>query len=182
MKTLVLHPADRSTDFLKTIYKDKGYTIITDWKIKKSDLMEQIKNHDRIMMMGHGCPWGLLGYTNIFMSKDFVELLRTKDCVCIWCNADQYVEREGIKGFYTGMFISDVSEAGCRQIITTQDKVTYSNNLFAELMKDIVESPNLLIEIKSSYVGDCPVIKFNNERLYYKEDNSILKPEHLNVF
>lgn len=179
MKTLVLHPKDRTTDFLDIIYKGKGYTVITDWRITKSELMKAIKKHDRIMMMGHGCPWGLLGYTKIFMSPDFIELLRTKDCVCIWCNADKYVEREGIRGFYTGMFISEVSEAGYYRIDADQETVTYSNMLFVNLMRDMVESQNVLNEIKSSYIGDCPVIRFNNDRLYYKTDNSIVNSEIL---
>lgn len=174
--TLVIHPDDRSTDFLDIIYKDKGYDVIRDWKIRKNDLMRHIKQHDRIMMMGHGCTYGLLGYINIFMSSDFVKLLRTKDCVCIWCNADQYVEREGIKGFYTGMFISEVFEAKYFGIDVEQEVVTDSNMLFVNLMKDMIESPNVLTEIKSSYVGDSPVIKFNNSRLYYRKNN-IIEPE-----
>lgn len=128
------------------------------------------------MMMGHGCPYGLLGYVDIFMSTDFVELLRTKDCVCIWCNADKYVEREGIRGFYTGMFISEVGEARFYGIDADQETVTYSNMLFVNLMKDIIEDSNVLAEIKSSYVGDSLVIKFNNDRLYYRKNN-IIEPE-----
>lgn len=173
MKTLVIHPDDRTTDFLEIIYKGKGYTVITDRKLYKSDLMKQIKKHDRIIMMGHGCPWGLLGFTYIFMEPDFIDLLRTKDCVCIWCNADKYVEQYGIRGFYTGMFISEVGEARYYGIDADQETVTYSNMLFVNLMKDIIESPKLLTEIKSSYVGDSPIIKFNNDRLYYRKDNII---------
>ena len=112
MKTLVLHPKDPSTAFLDIIYKDKGYTVINQpvWEITLKKLKSAIRKHDRVIMMGHGCPYGLLGLTKIFMDRTFIRLLRTKDCVCIWCNADKYVEREGIRGFYTGMFISEVGE------------------------------------------------------------------------
>lgn len=175
VKTLVIHPDDRSTDFLKIIYEGKGYTIFKpkyNTPMIKSEMLKIINEHDRIMMMGHGSPRGLLGYSYIFMDKDFIKVLRTKNCVCIWCHADQYVNRFGIKGFYTGMFISEVGEARYNDINNVdQDDVDYSNYLFVELMRKMIESPNVLNEIKSSYVGDCPVIKFNNERLYYNKNN-----------
>lgn len=178
MKTLVIHPDDRSTDFLKIIYEGKGYTVITARNIPMSELRKQIRIHDRIMMMGHGCPYGLLGMTEKFMNPRLIKMLRQKECVCIWCNADKYVEREGIKGFYTGMFISEVCEARYYRITVDQEAIDRSNYMFVELMRDMVESPNVLNEIKSSYVGDCPVIKFNNERLYYKDDNKRIPVGH----
>lgn len=177
MSTLVIHPDDRSTDFLKVIYEGKGYTVLNDrQKINRiSVTLNQIKKHDRIIMMGHGYPYGLMGHSVLFMNPKVIKALRQKECVCIWCNANEYVEREGLKGFYTGMFISEMSEAGYFRIESTQEKITYSNNFFAELMRDVIEKPNVLEEIKGSYVGDCPVIKYNNERLYYKPDNTIIE-------
>lgn len=175
MKTLVIHPDDRSTDFLKQIYDGKGYTVLTDRNISPIHLMRKVRQFDRIMMLGHGCPYGLLNFTDTFMNSRFIDILRTKECVCIWCNADKYVERFGLKGFYTGMFISEVGEAHYFGITIGQNEVTYSNELFGQLMREMVESPNVLQEIKTTYVGECPVIKFNNERLYYKIDNEPIR-------
>jgi hypothetical protein len=31
--------------------------------------------------------------------------------VFIWCNADQFMKRHQLRGFYSGMFISEVQEA-----------------------------------------------------------------------
>jgi hypothetical protein len=171
MKTLVIHPQDPTTEFLSVIYEGKGYTVITDRHIKFIDLLRKVKRYDRIIMMGHGCPYGLLGFTDFFMDARFIKVLRTKDCVCIWCNADKYVEREGIRGFYTGMFISEVGEARYFGFDVDQKTVDYSNMLFVNLMKNMIESPNILNEIKSLYVGDSLVINFNNDRLYYKDNN-----------
>jgi hypothetical protein len=182
MKTLVIHPKDPTTEFLSVIYEGKGYTVITDRDIKFNDLLKKVKQHDRIMMMGHGCAYGLIGFMTSFMNKRFIKVLRTKDCVCIWCNADKYVEREGIKGFYTGMFLSEVYEAKYFGIDVNQEIVDYSNMLFVNLMKDIIESPNILTEIKSSYIGDSPVIRFNNDRLYYKNNNERVAVITMNNF
>lgn len=183
MNTLVIHPDDRTTDFLKTIYDGKGYDVITDRNVSPIHLIRKIRQYDRIMMMGHGCPYGLLGFTDTFMNPRFVNILRTKECVCIWCNADQYVERFGLKGFYTGMFISEVGEARVYGITISQEKVTYSNDLFSSLMRDLVEFPNkVLTEIKKMYYEDCPVIKFNNDRLYYRDENTPIKTEPVKQF
>lgn len=171
MKTLVIHPQDPTTEFLSVIYEGKGYTVITNRYIRFIDLLRKVKQYDRIMMMGHGCGYGLLGFTDFFMNARFIKVLRTKDCVCIWCNADKYVKREGLRGFYTGMFCSEVYEARYFGMDVNQETIDYSNMLFVNLMKDMIESPNILTEIKSSYIGDCPVIKFNNDRLYYKDNN-----------
>jgi hypothetical protein len=169
MKTLVIHPDDRTTDFLKEIYAGKGHTVITDRQTSATKLMNLVRAHDRIIMMGHGCSYGLLGMTNQFMYPRFIGALRRKECIAIWCNADLYVKNTGIKGFYTGMFISEIYEAEYFRIKTTQENITYSNLLFTGLVKEYIDFPSkLLIELKNKYIGDCPVIRYNRDRLYYK--------------
>jgi len=169
MKTLVIHPDDRTTDFLKPIYEGRGWTVITKHKkeLKRQDFLSEVKAHDRIIMMGHGYPGGLF---MSYIDSTIVDILREKDCVCIWCNADQFVNKYGLKGFYTGMFISEVSEANWFKIQTDQDAVDHSNNLFTELVVEHIDKKNPQPAIKEAYVGDCPVIQFNNDRLYYNEE------------
>ena len=165
MKTLVIHPDDRSTDFLKVIYKDKDWTILNDWvdKINRNEFRKMVKNHDRIIMMGHGGPSGLFfSYVN----PQLVQILREKECVSIWCNADQFVDRYKLSGFHTGMFISEVSEAFYFGITATQDEIDHSNNLFVKLMAENIDSPDVLNTLLKEYMGDSPVIQFNNARLY----------------
>ena len=45
-KVSVIHLEDVSTDMLQVVYSGKGY--------------EQIRSHDKIIMLGHGTPDGLL--------------------------------------------------------------------------------------------------------------------------
>lgn len=179
MKTLVIHPEDKSTQFLETIYKDKGFTVVRNWGYPISKLRKLVRTHDRIMFMGHGGPFGLFGYGDALMNPHFQDLLKTKQCVCIWCNADKYVERFGITGFYTGMFISEVGEAAFFGIRKTQDEIDYSNNLFVENFREVMDSPNVLTEIKERYSGECEVIKFNNARLYYTDKPIIRELEKM---
>lgn len=59
-KVLVIHPEDSSTDMLQAVYFDKGYDVIRDQSISNDELVEQIRSHDKIIMLGHGTPDGLI--------------------------------------------------------------------------------------------------------------------------
>jgi hypothetical protein len=175
MKTLVIHPNDPSTDFLKEIYKGKDWTIMNHPNEPEKEIINAIKSHGRIIMMGHGCPDGLFGIHRMLIHSGLVYLLREKLCVCIWCNSDQFVLKYKLRGFYTGMFLSEVGEAEYYKIKTDQASVSYSNYYFANLMNGSIDSLNLYNEIKSAYTDeDNPVIQFNNKRLYERDEESLL--------
>ncbi|MGB9747765.1 MAG: hypothetical protein ACPLXM_12640 [Bacteroidales bacterium] len=169
MKTLVIHPEDPTTDSLGTIYKNKGFAIIREWSVSLQELYPLVALHDRIIFLGHGFAFGLMKYSRQLRDKAFQELLRSKICFCIWCYADMYVEKVGLKGFYTGMFISEMMEAELNLIHATREEIDHSNHLFASVMAECLDSPNLLTELKSRYCGDSEVIRFNRERLYYRD-------------
>ena len=82
MKTLVIHPSDYSTDFLKPIYEGvENKTVITQGK-SREEMIELIENHDRVMMMGHGSPSGLfgIGFNRMFVvDNGLVEHLNKKE-------------------------------------------------------------------------------------------------------
>lgn len=178
-KTLIIHPKDNSTDFLNIIYsKMENITLVTGG-ISKTEVNELIESHDRIMMMGHGCPTGLFSVGQfsrsgaLIIDYQTVPLLAEKDdSVFIWCNADLFVERFNLKGFYSGMFISEVGEARyCGLPGTEQDQVDESNYGFCEIVsKYINEDKKTLHEnVKNEYgvlANDNPVALYNFNRLY----------------
>ena len=186
-KILVIHPDDRSTDFLIPIYMNLGGfpdfekpTIIRGG-VTKDEVNQLIAEHDQVMMMGHGSPSGLFScakfgsndYSGFIIDRTTVELLRQKDnSIFIWCNADRFVNQYQLKGFYTGMFISEVMEANyCGLPGTPQDIVTDSNNYFAELLGEVINEPlNVMYEhVKENYgllTEDNPVALYNYNRLY----------------
>lgn len=140
MKTLVIHPKDITTDFLSDIYSDKDWTVI-NINVSKSFLKKQIKEHDRIVMLGHGTGEGLIGFKRLIIDSNYVYLLRDKITVCIWCNADNFVKKYNLKGFYTGMIISEMDEANCYSLYeTSQANITASNILFATAIKNAIDS------------------------------------------
>lgn len=178
MKTLVIHPKDITTDFLKPIYSDiKDATVIVGGG-DTSRIAKYLKENDRLMLMGHGSPSGLFSIgkfnTGVYVIGDWcVDLLAAgKDNVYIWCNADRFVNRYRLKGFFTGMFISEVAEAKfCGLDGVTQSMVNESNETFATLLGSVITLPKheLYKSIKSSYgalAKTNAVAKYNWNRLY----------------
>lgn len=177
MKTLIIHPNDHSTDFLKPIYAniiDK--TILTEGS--KNEVRELIKQHDRIIMLGHGSPGGLFGVGKFggwsyIIDDTMVEVLSNKpNNIYIWCNSDKFIEQHPtLQGFYSGMFISEVGEAKMYNINVSQEVVDESNNLFANIVGE-----NIMIESKDIYkrvhylynVPGNKIITFNNQRIYFR--------------
>jgi hypothetical protein len=186
MKTLVIHPQDSSTDFLIPMYMNlKSFPDFDDVTIirggmTKDEVNEQIKQHDRIMMMGHGSPSGLFSVgkfddmylTGLIIDRNTVPLLQDKECIFIWCNADKFVEAHNLKGLYSGMFISEVSEAyGCGLPGTPQEVVDESNDFFAAEFGLVSDKPltEIYNTVKYNYnilAENNPIAEYNSERLY----------------
>jgi hypothetical protein len=173
MKTLVIHPQDNTTAFLSSIYENKDWTII-DKNVSKSIIVDAIKNHDRIIMLGHGDDLGLYGFGNYVITPKLVYLLREKECVGIWCNADVFFKKYELKGIYTGMIISESDEAYLFCIHNFHwRQIVQSNELFAESIKENINNPQFLKGIKEKYNSeDNPIIDFNKQRIYIT-DNSL---------
>lgn len=181
MKTLVIHPDDPTTSFLDVVYNETDWTTFHDNTGDKDDeLIELIKEHDRIIMMGHGTPNGLLGKNlgrfvkpNYIISSRHASLLKTKEVVCMWCNAHGYFCHYGLKGFFTGMIISEEIEADYLGIEYKKGDVDESNVLFTKALKDSIQNTpkNMCEKMKEIYIpteGNL-VMEYNAKRLYYFE-------------
>lgn len=182
MKTLVIHPEDPSTIFLEVIYKnipEEDKTLITGG-ISRDEVNELIKSHDRVMMMGHGAPYGLFScgkftgpnYGLIINSATVPLLAEKEENVFIWCNADMFVKHFNLKGFYSGMFISEIGEAYyCGIPGMKQDDIDESNFGFSNIISKYITEPKSVIyeNVKKEYAviaEENPVALYNNNRLY----------------
>jgi len=178
-KTLIIHPKDPSTSFLDIVYKDIPNKTVITGGVMKEEVAELIKEHDRCMFMGHGYPGGLFsvgqfpGSYGTIIDFSMVPLLNEKENnVFIWCNADKFVDKYQLKGFYSGMFISEVGEATyCGVFGTDQDIVDESNYGFCHIIaKYINEDRELIHENVTKEYGliaeTNPVAFYNNNRLY----------------
>ena len=180
MTNLIIHPTDRSTDFLKPIYANITDATILNSGVGKGQVAKLISDHDRIIMLGHGSPYGLFsigqfaGNNGYVIDFTMVPLLQEKECIFIWCNSDVFVRNNNLNGFHSGMFISEVGEATyCGLPGTSQDIVDQSNNYFAELMGEVIneeldEIHNYIIENYGLLAEDNPVANYNWNRIYLK--------------
>lgn len=182
MRTLIIHPNDRSTDFLKDIYRHLDDTTLVTKNISRGTLHELIRSHDQIVMLGHGSPSGLFNVARIgegtyTIGECEVPILRNKQCIFIWCHANQFVRRHQLKGLSSGMFISEVGEAYYCGVEGNQKQVNESNNIFASLLGNMMLEAHSDYKIIHSMVGESyeelavvnPVAKYNAERWYIFE-------------
>jgi len=180
-KTLVIHPDDRSTDFLKPIYSGITDATVITGGISKEEVRELIKQHDRIIMLGHGSPNGLFsmnkfisneGFLGMIIDNSMLDVLRDKkNNMYIWCHANQFVERHHLNGFYSGMFISEYGEAEVYNVACKQGDVEQSNDLFASIVgKNILkEAKQLCEEAKTQYYIQGNLInEYNKRRLNWR--------------
>ena len=179
MKTLIIHPKDPSTQFLDIVYTPINEKTIITGGVSVGEIKALIEKHDRVMMMGHGSPmglfsvgqfWGAWGY---IIDHTMVDILQQKENnVFIWCFADKFVKRHNLKGFYSGMFISELGEAhylGYNNV--TQEIVDESNYGFCEILSNYINEDKTIIHenVLKEYgkiAETNPVAKYNYERLY----------------
>jgi hypothetical protein len=184
-KILIIHPDDRSTDFLKPIYENLPNITVITGGVSYMDIRELIQTHDQVMMMGHGSPYGLFSmgkFPNsggLIIDSMMIDVLSEKNNnVYIWCNANAFVDKYKLNGIYSGMFISEVTEAEyCGLPNTEQTVIDESNNTFAEIL-----GKQLLTEASLEQVYDNTnqayrklaqtnkIAKYNQNRFYYALD------------
>ena len=181
MENLVIHPRDPTTVFLTPIYEKVANKTVIAQEVDPDSLKDLIKESNRVMAMGHGSANGLFSI-NLFsgwnrlsffaIGDDDADLLRDKDqSIYIWCHANQFVDFHNLKGFYSGMFISEVTEAifcGLRNI--NQKIVDESNKVFSEAVGDNIElsKEDLYEKVVVEYgalAKSNPVALYNLERI-----------------
>jgi hypothetical protein len=189
MTTLIIHPDDRSTDFLRPIYQDLKHKTVITGPITRDGLHALIKAHDRIIGLGHGSPSGLFsmssgGFGSYILGASEVEVLRGKELVSIWCHANQFMERHKLNGLYSGMFISEVSEAryyGLNEV--TQADVNESNDAFARILGNKLfwseDQRWLWADVKDQYTKLANwnlVAEYNSGRWFYEDGHPDIRP------
>jgi hypothetical protein len=138
-----------------------------------------IESHDRIFLLGHGSPFGLLNpsqFTDagllIIDDSMALSLKRKSNSIYIWCFASKFVQKHGLAGLNCGMFISEVREANsyCFDDID-ENLIDQSNERFAFIVSKYLNDPmeilyqNLLYEYEL-IARTNPIARFNLERIY----------------
>ena len=175
MKTLVIHPYDETTNDLCLVYKDHPEWSIIRYFPGQKVLHKLIQAHDRIIILSHGDETGMgdLKTQTYWLDCNSVQWLKGKEVVGIWCYASDFFEKYKLKGFATGMFISEIDEAYLNCVTCTEKDIRKSNRLFSFLLKDYYNKYDSIIEYYNSDVASNsvlnktinPVIEFNKTLL-----------------
>ena len=176
--TLIVHPDDRSTDFLRGLYQDLPDKTLITGGITKFELRKEIHSHALVIMCGHGSPRGLFGVNQFpdaypyIIDDTMVSSLKNKpNTVYIWCDSNVFVLRHGLSGFHTGMFLSQMSECSTFRVDCTEEDIIESNSAFAETVAQHIHEPpivfykNVLFEY-DQLAQTNPVARYNHTRLF----------------
>lgn len=184
MKCLVIHPEDQTTTFLRPIYAPLKNKTVISGDISKSELQGLIDAHEQVIMLGHGSPMGLLSVgrfpdTGPYIIDDSMvnSLKRKTNTIYIWCNADQFVQRHGLSGLFSGMYISEIEESLFFDFWDVDWKmINESNDVFSSILSQHINQPIDVLYEKLKYgygllKHSNPIAKYNHDRLYLKMPN-----------
>ena len=191
METLVIHPCDLSTHFLKSVYEgNPNYEVITG-DIPKLELMSNVEQSNNLLIMGHGTKDGLLGYNfncELIIDSSFCGLLQNKNCILLFCNADEFINNNNLifNGIYCGNFISEAKElVSLDSRFETEDYATIqayqpmideSNIGFAKILGKLLkenkfeDTSRIFENLKLEYLMIAKrneVASYNYDRLYF---------------
>lgn len=186
MTTLIIHPDDRSTDFLIELYEDIPDKIVVREFTPADELKTMMSASRQVIMCGHGNDDGLLcinylGDMDYIVNEEMVDVLKTRtNSVFIWCNAADFVVTHNLCGMFSGMFISEVAEAALFGIETTQNAVDVSNVFFSKVVKnqllqstDICTQHGNIVREYSALAQINEIAAYNCARWFVRSDESI---------
>lgn len=179
---IVIHPKDRTTQMLEALYKDSPHTLV-DTTLSKNQLRSLLYNEpssERFMLLGHGGPEGLFTRTddtkNCFsklIDHSFTHILRKHPgkIFAVFCHAKLFAEKEFLHGLFSGMIISEMSEAKYYDIPTTEEELARENVKLAKHLRTLLDenTPWCLIPERILQMDDVhtPLTEFNYHNFYY---------------
>ena len=180
---LVIHPKDKTTAMLSALYDGLEAQVVDDCRSTKEmgHLLRHVSTQERIMLLGHGSGKGLFyraddskeGFDKVIVGHPHTYHLRKHrgNIVAVWCNADQFARAEGLHGLFTGMIISERSEALLYQVETTQEELDRENVKLATRLRALLDARIPLSEIPKRMLAmddvHSPLTTFNYKNFYY---------------
>jgi hypothetical protein len=178
MNTLIIHPRDPSTEFLKIIYRNLECTVLDDMS-SSSKIRKGLQEHQKIILLGHGTETGLLSpyggeqFGRLIVGPREVNFLRGKEVISVFCNSNIFGIKYGLSGLFSGMIISEESEAydWLGQFIEEKEIRKHNREWCRNLEKLILSGvplPEIPEKMRKNKGNDLEL--FNYESLYYLEN------------
>ena len=183
---IVVHPNDPSTRMLASIYEGlDNVTLFDSWE-QRDEIIKAITaapKDEPILLLGHGTPAGLLDmrYGLIITNSDADLLKERPNLVGIWCYASSYACNHGLKGFFSGMFISEEAEAWYNDIVADADEIDEKAWDFSRRFGDMLRAEKPLQEIAAELMAPrhrvSALTRFNYDRLNWRPEGDEPLPE-----
>lgn len=176
---LVIHIiSTEDTNDFSGIYDGLDATILINpsTRIAREAIVDE---QDTIVLIGHGTDYGLLNknLNGYFIDSGWVNLLRNKTIIGIWCNASNFADRYDLTGFFTSMFISNAQELidcgfqtfdNCDEVIRIQNQIFASRiNLLLSANTPSREWATILFD---SLDNEESFVYYNYEAMYSTEE------------
>ena len=180
---LVIHPTDRTTEMLSILYEGLEAKLIeSDCSNKEmGHLLRHASPSERIMLLGHGSDKGLFyryddtkdEFDKILVRHPHAFHLRNhgSNIIGIWCHAVEFAKKEGLHGLFSGMIISEMSEAEEYGVATDKESMEQTNRIMFTQLRRLLDNGTPLHEIpeclKALDTTESDLSRFNYDRFYY---------------
>lgn len=183
---IVVHPSDPSTKMLSLIYEGIEDVTLFDSYLQRDEILSALAaapKDEPVLLLGHGSPNGLfdLRYGLILKDSD-AELLQDRpNLVGIWCYASSFAYKHGLKGFFSGMFISEEPEAWVNGVEADAEEIDGKAWDFAGRFGELLRSGKPLGEAAAELMDprhrDSELTRFNYDRLTWRPTGEEELPE-----
>ena len=178
----VVHPKDKTTAVLKGLYEGKEYRLV-DQSMTNQEV-RHVLNHanvfETMMLLGHGSERGLYSriddsqeeFDRILVGKHHCYYLKKQHRIIgIWCHANLFAEEYHLTGLFTGMFISEMSEADEYGVVTSQKELDTELPKFVHRLRMLIDEDVAFSEmparLKAADDIHSPLTEFNYNSVYF---------------
>ena len=184
---IVVHPTDPSTVMLGKVYEGFENVKLFNSVEQRDEMLAAIAAAPReepIMLLGHGCPNGLydLMAWDMMVGGPDAELLKDRpNLIGIWCYASSYAAKHGLKGFFSGMFISEGGEATMVGVDATEEEANAHAWDFAQRLGDLLRQGLPLEDVAKELMDPkhitSELTNYNYTRLTWRPTGNEALPE-----
>lgn len=184
---IVVHPYDPSTRFLSLIYEDIPGVKFFDSFLQKDAIISSIKEapgDEPILLLGHGSLYGLCDFRTVgpVIGDTEAGILRDRPNLCgIWCHASVFAHFHDLKGFFSGMFVSEYAEALDEGVQADPGEIEDMNwdfaGRFGELLREGLSMEEIARRLSAPALMTSDLTEYNYRRLTYRKTGLEPLPE-----
>lgn len=180
---LVVHPKDRTTRMLAALYEGQQVRLL-DQNFSSAEINRALfhtSRQERILLLGHGSDQGLFSRENdeaddfdrLIVSHTHAYALRRHggNLVGIWCHARLFAQAEGLHGLFSGMIITEMSEAEYYGVETTPEELKQENELLGLRLRQLLDEDISLMDfpqrMRDFDQHHTSLTDFNYQNFYY---------------